>query len=383
MLAIVILLPAVALVAYLATSNGEPRVIFLSGNIEATTVDLSFQTMGRIAELHTDEGQPVTKGQLVATLDGSELSDREANARTRLQSIETQVPQLETSILLQRESTRVEIDRAAASLQTSRAQLEELRSGSRPQEVEQARQALAAAKIRLDNAGLELSRANELYKAGSLPKKSLDSAQTAFDLTEAEHKRSAEFLALVQEGPRKELIAAAEARVRQAEAQLEQARLGELMVRRLEQQLQTARAEVENARAQLKLAQTQSGYGQLFSPISGRVVSKNVELGKVVNVGAAVFTVANLDDIWLRVYLDEADLGKAKLGQAVSVTTDSNPGKVYQGIISFISSEAEFTPKTIQTQKERVKLVYRLKVQIKNENQELKPGMPADAAIPL
>jgi HlyD family secretion protein len=230
---------------------------------------------------------------------------------------------------------------------------------------------------------LELARAKELYATGAIPKKALDNAQMAADMAAADQKKAAEFLAMVQEGARKETIAAAEARLRQAEAQLEQAKLGKLMVARLEQQLQTAQAEVEFARSQLKLSQTQLGYAQLVSTVSGRVISKNAEVGEIVSLGAPVITLADLEDIWLRVFIDATDLGKIKLGQAVKVSTDSYPGKTYEGTISFISSEAEFTPKTIQTQKERVKLVYRLKVQIKNVNQELKPGMPADAVIPL
>jgi HlyD family secretion protein len=319
----------------------------------------------------------------VAVLDTAELMDRVANARTRLASSETQIPQLEISIRLQRESTQSDIRRAEAAMQSARAQLEELRNGSRPQEVEQARQAVTATRSRLTNAELELARAKELYATGAIPKKALDNAQMAADMAAADQKKAAEFLAMVQEGARKETIAAAEARLRQAEAQLEQAKLGKLMVARLEQQLQTAQAEVEFARSQLKLSQTQLGYAQLVSTVSGRVISKNAEVGEIVSLGAPVITLADLEDIWLRVFIDATDLGKIKLGQAVKVSTDSYPGKTYEGTISFISSEAEFTPKTIQTQKERVKLVYRLKVQIKNVNQELKPGMPADAVIPL
>jgi HlyD family secretion protein len=222
-----------------------------------------------------------------------------------------------------------------------------------------------------------------LYQTGSVPKKNLDGAQTAFDMAEADYRRASEFLGLVKEGPRRETISAAEARVAQAQAQLEQARLGELGVRKLEQQLATIRAEVEFARTQLKLSETQMAYATLASPVGGHVLSRNMEAGEVAGAGAPVFSIADLNAIWLRVFLAATDMGKVKLGQAVTVTTDSYPQKSYQGTVSFISSEAEFTPKTIQTQKERVKQVYRLKIQIKNADQELKPGMPADARIPL
>lgn len=382
-IAVVLILGAILLALYLNTGGTARTEILLSGNIEATTVNVSFQTPGRIAELSTDEGQMVQRSQILAVLDASELNDRQAGARARLASSESQLPQLETSIQLQRESTRTDIARAEANLLAARAQLEELRNGSRPQEVGQAVQSHAAAKSRMENAGLELARAKELYQTGAVPKKTLDTAQTAFDMAEADYRRATEFLGLVQEGPRRETITAAEARVGQAEVQLDQARLGELGVRKLEQQLATMRAEVEFSRTQLRLAETQTGYATLASPVSGHVLSRNVEVGEVASAGAPVFSIADLNDIWLRVFLAATDLGKVKLGQEVVVTTDSYPEKRYQGIVSFISSEAEFTPKTIQTQKERVKLVYRLKIQIKNADQELKPGMPADARIAL
>jgi HlyD family secretion protein len=382
-IAVLLILGAVVLLLYLSVGEKPRTEIFLSGNIEATTVEASFQTPGRIAELRTDEGQMVQRGQLLAVLDATELKDRQAGAQARLASSESQLPQLETAIRLQREATRTDIARAEANLQAARAQLDELRNGSRPQEVEQARQAHAAAKSRMANSSLELARAKELYQIGAIPQKNLDGAQTAFDMAEADYRRAAEVLALVQEGPRRETISAAEARVELAQAQLEQARLGELGVRKLEQQLATVRADMEFARTQLQLAETQTAYATLASPVSGHVLSRNMEVGEVASAGAPVFSIADLTDIWLRVFLAATDMGKVKLGQAVTVTTDSYPQKSYPGTISFISSEAEFTPKTIQTQKERVKLVYRLKIQIKNANQELKPGMPADARISL
>jgi len=112
-------------------------------------------------------------------------------------------------------------------------------------------------------------------------------------------------------------------------------------------------------------------------------LSKNVEPGEYVAPGTPVVTVGELEDPWLRAYINETDLGRVKLGQRVQVTTDSYPDKKYEGRISFIASQAEFTPKNVQTEKERVKLVYRIKVDLTNPNLELKPGMPADAEILL
>ena len=141
------------------------------------------------------------------------------------------------------------------------------------------------------------------------------------------------------------------------------------------------KANVEALRASLDLANTRLGFADLVSPIDGFVLVKGAEEGEVVQAGSTVFTVTNLKNIWLTAYINETDLGRVKLNQSVEVKTDTYPNKVYKGGISFISQEAEFTPKQIQTSEERVKLVYRIKIQVDNTNLELKPGMPADGYI--
>jgi len=141
------------------------------------------------------------------------------------------------------------------------------------------------------------------------------------------------------------------------------------------------KANMEALKASLDLANTRLGFADLVSPIDGFVLVKSAEAGEVVQVGSTVFTVANLADIWLTAYINETDLGRVKLNQSAEVKTDTYPNKIYKGRISFISQEAEFTPKQIQTTEERVKLVYRIKIQVENTNLELKPGMPADGYI--
>jgi HlyD family secretion protein len=143
----------------------------------------------------------------------------------------------------------------------------------------------------------------------------------------------------------------------------------------------SAKANVDALRASLDLAQTRLGFADLASPIDGFILTKSAEAGEVVAPGATVFTVADLKNIWLTAYVSETELGKVKLNQEAYIKTDTYPGKIYKGRISFISQEAEFTPKEIQTAQERVKLVYRIKIAIDNTNLELKPGMPADGFI--
>ncbi len=124
-------------------------------------------------------------------------------------------------------------------------------------------------------------------------------------------------------------------------------------------------------------------YTTLRAPSTGVITVRQAELGEVVSPGSPVVTLADLGHIWLRAYIAETDLGKIHWGQDVTVTTDTYPGKQYHGRISFIASNAEFTPKSVQTYKERVTLVYRIKIDIDNPNHELKPGTPADAHLTL
>lgn len=143
----------------------------------------------------------------------------------------------------------------------------------------------------------------------------------------------------------------------------------------------TDKANTEALRASLDLATTRLGFADLASPIDGFVLVKSAEAGEVVQAGSTVFTVTDLKALWLTAYINETDLGRVKLNQEAEVKIDTFPDKIYKGRISFISQEAEFTPKQIQTTEERVKLVYRFKIQLDNVNLELKPGMPADGYI--
>ena len=131
------------------------------------------------------------------------------------------------------------------------------------------------------------------------------------------------------------------------------------------------------------LSRVNLDYTTLSAPSNGVITVRQAELGEVVVPSTPVVTLADLDHIWLRAYIAETDLGRIRWGQEATVTTDTYPGKQYRGRVSFISSSAEFTPKSVQTYKERLTLVYRIKIDIDNPSHELKPGMPADAHIDL
>jgi len=156
------------------------------------------------------------------------------------------------------------------------------------------------------------------------------------------------------------------------------------------QQLDTAKKAFDTAIAQLRQTRAALSASRdrlrdmvVVAPVSGVVLRKNSEAGETVPAGAAVYSLGDLENPWIKVYVNEDKLGFVKLGQRAEVRTDTFPNKVYTGTVTTISSEAEFTPKNVQTREERVKLVFALKVSVKNENEELKPGMPADVKINL
>ena len=183
----------------------------------------------------------------------------------------------------------------------------------------------------------------------------------------------------MSEGFRKEDIQTAKAKLAEGEAVLKQARskLGNIEVN--EKEIEAARARVQAAEAAVKLAETQMEFTKIKAPFKGIIASRNIEPGEVVSPGQEVLSLTDLSSVDLKIFVDETEIGRVKPGQRVDVKIDTFPGKVYQGRVSFISPEGEFTPKVIQTHKERVKLVYLVKVTIPNPNFELKSGMPADA----
>ncbi len=292
----------------------------LSGNIEVTECNIGFKVPGKIASLKVDEGSRVNKGDLLAELSSGDI--------------------------------KALVDQGRAALEEAKVKLAELKAGSRRQEKEKARADTGSLEAELARARKDFERAQTLYTNGAISASRYDSAKSAYETRLAQLRGAKQHQSLVEEGPRREDIKAAGLRVIQLEASL--------------------------AGMEEKLSDT-----KLFAPISGVVFRKNVELGEVVQGGAAVFTIGDLDHPWVKVYVKEDKLSLVKYGQKARVAVDTFKDRSYDGTVTFISSEAEFTPKNVQTHEERVKLVFGVKVTVENKNQELKPGMPADVLIML
>jgi HlyD family secretion protein len=385
----VVILPLVALLVIAGTqawrwwARKPEGILLASGTIEATEVAVSFKIPGRVIERPVDEGDRLKVGDLVGRLESKELEAEVDRLRASLLVTETRLPQLRTEIALQEELTRGRIADAQATLAARDEKLAELRNGSRPQDLQKAWADVREANALMENARADFRRMDMLFRDGGVAEQVRDAARTNFTVTVERHTNALERLDLVKEGPRQEEIRRAEAEVRQAKAGLLLAQTGELDVLRKRQELATLQASIARDRAALAAAEAQLGYTVLRSPGTGVVLRKHVEPGEMMAAGTPAVTIADLNNIWVKIYIPEPQLGRIKLGQTAEITTDSYRGKVYRGKVTFINSEAEFTPKNVQTQEERVKLVFAVKIAVDNPNQELKPGMPADARVRL
>jgi HlyD family secretion protein len=319
----------VGLFVYFGQKSNRAKELFYSGTIETTQAKLSFQVPGRVAKINVQEGQSVKKDQIIAQLDRVEFEARYEQARANLTKAKKSKQQLETVLDINKKTMPAEVARAEASVKT--------------------------AADNLKDAEKNYQRFEELFKKGVVTEKERDTLKLNFEV--------------------------AKSRLTEAESvlKLAQGNLGRIDAAK--QDVETAIPQIDATKASLKQASIQLDYTRLKAPMDGVVTSRNIEPGETVTPGREVITISDLSRVDLKIFVDETQIGKVKPNQEVEVTVDTFPGKVYTGVVSFISPEGEFTPKIIQTKKERVKLVYLVKISIANPNFELKSGMPADALL--
>jgi HlyD family secretion protein len=298
----------------------NPNVIELSGNIEAHESLVSFKVTGRITQLPIEEGQSVTAGQFLSQIDSADYRQQAAADQ--------------------------------ANVEVRNRELDLAEAGSREQDIAQARQNVRDAQDDLNQKQQDYARYLALFKKDEIEGQTVDQAKTAVERAQATLDRQQQALNELVEGTRKEQIA-------------------------------VDRADVDQAIQTAGISRVRLGYTTLTAPFDGVITVREAELGEVVAPGTPIYTLADLAHIWVQVYVPETNLGEVHWGQDCSVTTDTYPGKTYHGRVSFISSQAEFTPKTVQTTAERVTLVYLVKVDVDNPNLELKPGMPADVSVQI
>lgn len=296
----------------------DPDRILASGTVEVTEVLISFPVAGTLDQRLMDEGDAVRRGYPLASLDTREAV---------LSTIQAQ-----------------------ASLSGASARLKELQAGYRREEIAQAEAAVAEARADLQYRRAEARRAEALFEADAISRQKLELEQTAADTAAQRYQSAREKLALLKAGYRPEQIAAAQ-------------------------------AAMEEATAAALAARVRLSDREAVSPIDGVVLRTHAEPGENLAAGRPVLTVGDLASPWVRVYIPETHIGRIRLGSDAEVTVDSYPDRRFSGRVTYVASEAEFTPKNVQTQEERVKLVFAVDVRVENPEGILKPGMPADVVI--
>ncbi|ADP70456.1 secretion protein HlyD family protein [Rhodomicrobium vannielii ATCC 17100] len=319
-----ILLIALAIVAagggywWYRVSHETTGELRLHGNVEVRQVNLGFKVAGRIETLAVDEGDRVHTGQTLASLE--KIYFRESLAQMRAQA-----------------------DQAAANYA-------KLKAGYRVEEIAQARAAVAEREATLANATITRKRAESLLKTPAGSQKVFDDTQAAERQAEALLNSAREALRLQEAGYRKEDIA-------------------------------YAKAQLDERKAVTATIERQLADADLIAPGDGTVLSRVREVGAIVQPGETVFVVSLTSPVWVRTYVTEPDLGRIRPGMPVTVHTDTPGGKVYRGKVGFISTAAEFTPKTVQTDELRTSLVYRLRVVVDGNDEELRQGMPVTVEL--
>ncbi|MFO7570237.1 MAG: HlyD family efflux transporter periplasmic adaptor subunit [Smithellaceae bacterium] len=317
------------LLVYIGQQKQNGKDLFYSGTIETTQAKLAFQIPGRIAFVSVEEGQAVKKNQVLAALDRAEFEARLAQARAGLARAQKVKLQAEAAYGVMQITLPAEVQRFRAGRQSARDLLADAEKNYR--------------------------RFETLFQQGAIAEKERDTLRLQYEVAKSRLAESESLLNLAQGNL----------------SRLEAAR----------QDIAAAEAQIDVARAAVQQSEIQLTYSILTSPLDGMVTSRNIEPGETVNAGREVLTISDLSRVDLKIYVEQTQIGRIRPGQSVRISVDTFPDKGFEGTVAFISPEGEFTPKIIQTQKERVKLVYLVKVSVPNPGFELKAGMPADARI--
>lgn len=384
-----ILLTILGVAAFLllnAFAETGAKKLVMSGNFEVDEVAVSFRVPGLVAERLVNEGDTVASGSLIARLDDEEYLLAVNKAQAAWQADKAYLEEMQSG------SRKEEKEQATAQLQMAQATLQQLTMGLRPQEIQAARASLQQtdamvkkALAALKEAEKDETRYAKLFAGNAISEKDYlsfktraDTARAGYNEAIARHEASSQQLSMASEGSRKEEIARAQAAARSASATLDLIIAGPR-----NEKIDQAAARAAMTEIALKQSQLSHNYTRLHAPISGTVLAKATEAGEFVKQGQTIVTIGDLQNLYMRAYISESRFGLVKIGQPIKIKVDSYPDETFEGKLVYISQEAEFTPKTVQTHEERVKLVYRLKIAVKNPDQKLKPGMPADAFLEL
>jgi HlyD family secretion protein len=373
-----VLLPSFALgIAVIAVSCsgnsfgfGKKNDAVFSGTIETREIRLGSKVGGRIEAVLVEEGQEVTAGQAIVRFDVAELRAQQAQAEAR---IEQQQARLERLLRGARPEEKAQANAATA---TAQATLESIKNWPRPEEIEQARAAVAAAEADLSNATVAFQRTEKLRASGDISQQEFDSARFRLENVRARRDAEKKRLDLLLNGSRKEDIRTAEERFRQAQ----QAEKLVLAGARTEE-IADARAQLAEAQARLEQIKVQLTEGEVKASAVATVEVLSVRPGDLLTPNQTVARLLEKDQIYVRVFIPEPQLGLIKVGQKAKIKVDTFNDRLFDGVIDQINSQGEFTPRNVQSRDERNHQVFGVKVRIDNREGKLKPGMAADVTL--
>lgn len=366
---LLIALVVAGLVAALVASQQREQPLVVSGFIEADEIRLGSRVGGRVASVHVEEGDAVTQGEKLVELEPYDLREREAQFRASLEQARAAYEKLQAGY------RREERGQAEARVRQLEAQLAKLVNGPRPQEIKAAEAELQLAQASYDLAALNYQRTSKLLEQQAAPQERQDLAVKELKASEALVAERTEQLNLLQAGTRAEEIDAAKAQLEEFREALELIRNGY----RPEEVLE-ARAAMESADAALRVVQAQLAELTIVAPVDGSVESSDLQPGDLVGPNAPVIALLDHSTLWVRAYVPENRMN-LQLGRKVKVAIDSFPGETFDGEVTFISRQAEFTPQNVQTPEERSKQVFRIKVTLRSGLDRLRPGMAADVRL--
>ena len=356
----------VVLTGILMLSQRESRVVKVSGFIEADEMRLGSRVGGRVAEVMTEEGARVAAGDPLLRLEPFDLVQLERQAVAELAERQAEYDRLTAGY------QPLEVAQAKSRYEQASAQLEALENGPRPEEIDAARGHLEAAQVELSLAETNHERSTALLRDNAISRQEFDTVEERLNLARSMVDVRGSELRLLEVGTRAEELREARARVDEARAAwelLQEGYRGE----------EIRRAEAARDAATASLAAVRLHIEELVirSPVDGVVEALELQAGDLVSAGAPVLAVIDLRRLWVRAYVPENQLD-LRLGDRLPVTVDSFPGQRFTGELTFVARQAEFTPSNVQTPEERSKQVFRIKVQLAEGLDRLRPGMAAD-----
>lgn len=372
--AVLLLMPRPASVQVAEVTRGDLNAeLSTTGVVEADLVDVAPKMVGRIKSLAVQEGDMVSAGQQIAFLEDADLLSQIDEARAAISAAEADLSRARAAVTAQRNQSSASIRRAEAGVDAAQAQLADLRSGARPQEIEQAQENVEQARARMERARSDLERAEKLLEKGAIPAQQRDSAKTSADAAAAALRAAQAQLSLLKAGARPDAIKAAQSQVASAKAALDEALSSRDSVKVAERQAESASAQVARSAAAYNAVRSQLDFTVVRSPFSGVVARKHAEVGEITGPQSPVYTLAPLQKTWITAEVDQEDLASLDAGQRVEITTDAYRGRSAKGRVVRVSPIAE--PKAVG--RVRAKIV-RARIEVESSNLPLKPGMEVD-----